>query len=189
MDQKPDVIEGFRTTSFRTNDTQHALLALALSTTNFHGIGPEGFYLFDLQGDATIVSKLSDSSMSVLDLQGGGDLEVTTHKMPTYPILRACLHWKRKDGRFLTQENILDVRWVDVQRFFDSMLRTSTVVIHAVESEAPIPRFSARLSIDRERSSAYKAAAVKATKWYRNIPEHTRDFRAATQRFWEEHPM
>ncbi len=92
-------------------------------------------------------------------------------------------------GSFMTQENVLDVRWVDVQRFFDSMLRTSTVVIHAVESEAPVPRFSVRLSFDRERSNAYKAAVVKATKWYRNVPEHIRDFCAATQRFWEEHPM
>jgi hypothetical protein len=142
-----------------------------------------------LQGDATIVSKLSDGTISALDLQGGVDFEVATYEMPTYPVLRTCLHWKRRDGRFLTQESVLDIEWVDVQRFFDSMLRTSTVVVHVVGSEAPIPRFSARLSFDRERSSAYKAAVVKATKWYRNIPEHTRDFRAATQRFWEEHPM
>jgi hypothetical protein len=187
MDAKPHLLGQLSNDSWRENHARHALVALAISTDNFNGIGKEGFYMFDLSGDATIVCKLSDST--VQQLEGGCDLCVETFQMPTYPILRVCLDWERRDGQTQTFENIPDIAWADIQRFFSLLIRSSRLLIHAVESEAPIPRFTAEAKFDEERCEAYRKEVLKAVRWYNEIREGQRDYQTAFREFFSSNPM
>lgn len=189
MDQKPEVMSQLAKTSWRNNDRLHAIAALMVSTANYTAGTGDGFYLFDLQGDPTIVSKISAATMINIDPAGRGDFEVSSHNMTTYPLLRACLHWKRKDGKFQTQENLLDITWIDAQRFFDSLLSKGKLVVHAVDSAAPNPRFSVRMTFDSQRKLIYRKELMKAATCYKQLPESGRDYRFAVQQFWDANPM
>lgn len=167
---------------------QHAMLALASSVEQFFAVQGEGFYVFDLFGDATLICKMSDQTEQAIGRKV--DFFIEALELPTYPVLRMCVDWNRNAGTGLfTFESTPDLQSVNVQHFFDSLLASAKLWVHACRDDSPLPRFTGQLSFDQGRIEYYRQELQKAVAIFDRLSPDQRDYRQAIAAFYTEKPL
>jgi hypothetical protein len=186
----PDMEAKLRDPANRNEPIQRSILALAAINQQhpFTSLPEEGFLVFELSGDATIVCKMTDATSRKIDRTL--EFFVEAVEMPTYPVLRLCLEWDRvQGGNPLTFESTPDLQDIDFQRFLSALLKAGKVWIHAVNSDASISILSTLVSFDRDRVGYYKGEVEKATRYFRNLAKDKRNYRQAMEDFYKARPM
>ncbi|MFH2044833.1 MAG: hypothetical protein ABIK92_06785 [Pseudomonadota bacterium] len=178
----PKYKEKFADPIIRENPLQLGGFALAATISQYYALGGEGIYLFNIYGDPTIICRMKDANEKQID--HSCELFLNSIEMPTYPILRICLDWKRYDGSILSFESIPDLRSENVQSFFKAVVQSQKCWIHIVKDNVPMLSVASRLKFDTERIEFYVGEIKKALEYYKSLPMEALDYQKAIQEFY-----